>query len=88
MGATEEEQLGTSAEQMGISAEQMGISAERIGTSAEQEAGEETKFGFRIQVRDMGMTALVDIEWRWGTDVVLFESFCGKVKGIVQQSQS
>ena len=81
MGATEEEQLGTSAEQMGIS-------AERIGTPAEQEVEEETKFGFRIQVRDMGMTAQVDIEWRWGRDVVLFESFCGKVKGIVQQSQS
>ena len=50
----------------------------------EREGEEEVKLGFRIQVKDMGTTAQVDVEWRWGRDVILFESFCGKIKGIVQ----
>jgi len=48
----------------------------------------EIQLGFRIQVRDWGRMGRVEVEWRWGWDVVLFESFCGKVKGIIQQSQS
>ena len=48
----------------------------------------EIQLGFRIQARDCGDMGRVEVEWRWGWDVVLFESFCGKVKGIIQQSQS
>ena len=49
----------------------------------------EIQLGFRIQVREWGRMGRVEVEWRWGWDVVLFESFCGKVKGIIQsQSQS
>lgn len=54
----------------------------------EEEEREEMRLGFRIQVRDRGVMGLVEVEWRWGRDVVLFESFCGKMKGIIQQSQS
>jgi len=45
------------------------------------------KLGFRISVVEMwDDLSQVVIEWRIGVDVVLFESFCGKVKSIVQQS--
>ena len=48
---------------------------------------EEVKLGFRIHVMDKGDMSEVGIEWRIGTDVVLFESFCGKIKSIVQHSE-
>jgi hypothetical protein len=48
---------------------------------------EEVKLGFRIHVTDKGDMSEVGIEWRIGTDVVLFESFCGKIKSIVQHSE-
>jgi hypothetical protein len=48
---------------------------------------EQVRLGFRINMTDMGGTSKVGIEWRIGTDVVLFESFCGKVKSIVQHSE-
>ena len=45
------------------------------------------KLGFRISVlEEKGETCRVTIEWRIGVEVVLFESFCGKVKSIVQRS--
>jgi len=45
------------------------------------------KLGFRVSVKDVPNDASqVTIEWRIGTDVVLFESFSGKLKRIVQQS--
>ena len=47
---------------------------------------EEIKLGFRINVIEKQEASQVEIEWRMGTDVVLFESFCGKVKSIVQQN--
>lgn len=47
----------------------------------------EIRLGFRITVVDVEeSTSRVDVEWRLGTDVVLFESFCGKLKSIVQHS--
>jgi hypothetical protein len=48
---------------------------------------EEVKLGFRIHVMDKDDMSEVGIEWRIGTDVVLFESFCGKIKTIVQHSE-
>jgi hypothetical protein len=43
--------------------------------------------GFRISVKDVPNDASqVAVEWRIGTDVVLFESFGGKLKGIIQRS--
>jgi hypothetical protein len=50
----------------------------------------DVKLGFRITVKnieDSDMTSQVIIEWRIGTDVVLFQSFCGKLKTIVQHSE-
>ena len=47
---------------------------------------EEVRLGFRVQVRDTGQEAQVDVEWRLGRDVILFESLCGKLKSIVQQN--
>jgi hypothetical protein len=46
------------------------------------------KLGFRISVQDTKMASTVAVEWRIGSDVVLFESFCGKVKTVVQNSES
>ena len=44
------------------------------------------QLGFRVTVTDVNNASEVAIEWRIGTDVVLFESFCGKIKSIVQHS--
>jgi hypothetical protein len=50
------------------------------------EDSEEVKLGFRINVIEKQEASQVEIEWIIGIDVVLFESFCGKVKTIVQQN--
>jgi len=42
------------------------------------------KLAFRIHVRDINDASEVEIEWRIGEDIILFESFCGKLKSIVQ----
>ena len=64
-------------------------SARRKGREQMQETKKEIQFGFRITVHDgigeEGEGSRVEIEWRMGVDVVLFESFNGKVKSIVQQ---
>ena len=45
------------------------------------------KLGFRVSVKDVPNDASqVAIEWRIGTDVVIFESFSGKLKSIVQRN--
>jgi hypothetical protein len=47
----------------------------------------EIRLGFRITVVEVeDSKSRVDVEWRLGTDVVLFQSFCGKLKSIVQHS--
>ena len=62
----------------------------RAARRKQQESREidwEIRLGFRITVVDVEVsTSRVDVEWRQGTDVVLFESFCGKLKSIVQHS--
>ena len=62
----------------------------RAARRKQQESREtdcEIRLGFRITVVDVEVsTSRVDFEWRQGTDVVLFESFCGKLKSIVQHS--
>jgi hypothetical protein len=50
----------------------------------EIEDKDEVRLGFRIRVNDEGDRTQVVIEWRIGTDVILFESFGGKIKSIVQ----
>jgi hypothetical protein len=45
----------------------------------------EVKLGVRINVKEVHNGSQVDVEWRIGTDVLLFQSFCGRVKSIVQQ---
>lgn len=47
---------------------------------------DDIKLGFRITVRDTNDGSEISIEWRIGTDVILFESFCGKIKEIVRRS--
>lgn len=47
---------------------------------------EQVRLGVRINIKDAQNGSQVTIEWRIGTDVMLFESFCGKIKGVVQQS--
>jgi 23S rRNA (adenine1618-N6)-methyltransferase len=46
----------------------------------------EIKLAFRITVTDTNDTSTVTIEWRIGTDIILFESFCGKIKQVITQS--
>jgi len=45
----------------------------------------EAALGFRITVVDKNDASQVSIEWRIGHDPILFESFCGKIKSVVQQ---
>lgn len=45
----------------------------------------DAKLAFRISVKDMHDISEVAIEWRIGTDFLLFESFCGKVKSIIHR---
>ena len=45
----------------------------------------EAALGFRITVVDKEDRSQVSIEWRIGHDAILFESFCGKIKNVVQQ---
>lgn len=59
----------------------------KIKPESKEEEGDEVRLGFRVQVRDTGQEAQVDVEWRSGRDGILFESLCGKLKSIVQQSQ-
>lgn len=55
--------------------------------SSRDSSKDAVKLGFRINVVEMrDDLSQVVIEWRIGVDVVLFESFCGKVKSIVQHS--
>ena len=49
---------------------------------------DETKLGFRLSAKVVSNHACqVAIEWRIGTDFVTFQSFCGKVRSLVQQTQ-
>jgi len=49
---------------------------------------EEVRVGVRLGVTAAGGdTSQVEIEWRIGTDVILFHSFCGRVKNVVKQPQ-
>ena len=61
-------------------------SARRKVQSTSRTQDEDVKLGFRVQVKDMGQQAQVDVEWRLGVDAILFESLCGKLKSIVQQN--
>jgi len=50
------------------------------------QAEEELRLGVRLGVTAAGNDASrVEVEWRIGTDVILFQSFCGRVKNVVQQ---
>jgi hypothetical protein len=54
---------------------------------AQESNGEDIQLGFRISIKDTSMASEIIVEWRIGSDVVLFESFCGKLKTIVQHSE-
>ena len=51
------------------------------------EENKDIRLGFRITVTEEDdATSRVDVEWRIGTDVILFNSFCGKLKSIVHHT--
>ena len=61
--------------------------ARRKHQESSNDTDREIRLGFRITVLDIDDSkSRVDVEWRMGIDVVLFESFCGKLKSIVQHS--
>ena len=66
-------------------------SARRKNISLQEEPmqlEEEARVGVRLGVTAAGGdTSQVKIEWRIGTDVILFHSFCGRVKNVVLQPQ-
>jgi len=66
-------------------------SARRKKTSPQEEpmqTEEELRLGVRLGVTAAGDDASqVEVEWRIGTDVILFHSFCGRVKSVVQRPQ-
>ena len=52
----------------------------------QEETRAEVKLGIRIKVKEVQDGSHVDVEWRIGTDVLLFQSVCGRLKSVVQQS--
>ena len=59
--------------------------ARRKQQESSNDKDEEIRLGFRITIIDIDDSkSRVDVEWRMGIDIVLFESFCGKLKSIVQ----